>query len=81
MQVIFDTFTIPSSVCIGDVAPIPKKGLSKIQVLAFRPIKVSTEICKLFKLLYVDELKEKFRQAPSSLVSRTKQDVLMQLVP
>jgi len=58
MQMIFDTFTLPSSFCIGDLIPIPNKGKSNIQCSTFRPTTIFATFCKLFELLFVDELKQ-----------------------
>ena len=59
MQMIFVTGIVPSSFCIGDLSPIPKKGKSELQCSSFRPITVSTTTCKLFELLFLDELRQK----------------------
>ena len=64
MQMIFDTLTLLSSFCIGDLTPIPKKGKSNIQCLTFRPITISTTFCKLFELLFVAEIREKCSVPP-----------------
>ena len=57
-------FTLPSSFCIGDLNPIPKKGKSNISCSTFRPITISAIFYKLSDLLFVDEVKEKCRVPP-----------------
>lgn len=58
MQMIFSQGIVPASFCIGDLTPISKKGKSETQCTAFRPITVATSLCKLFELLFIQELEK-----------------------
>ena len=64
MQMIFKQGVVPSSFCVGDLTPIPKKGKNEIKCLSFRPITVATSLCKLFELLFINELETKYYTPP-----------------
>ena len=64
MQMIFTQGVVPSSFCVGDLTPIPKKGKHDIKCSSFRPITVATSLCKLFELLFINELETKCYTLP-----------------
>ena len=56
---IFNFGVVPDSSCIGMVSPILKKNKPK-SCLSYRPVTVSSVFAKIFDLLIVAHLKEKF---------------------
>jgi hypothetical protein len=56
IQMIFTQCAVPSTFCIDDPTPIPKKEKAVPQCTLFRPINVATSFCKLFELLFRDKL-------------------------
>ena len=64
MQMIFTQGVVPSSFCVGDLTPIPKKGKNEIKCSSFRPITVATSLCKLFELLFINELETEYYTPP-----------------
>ena len=65
MQMIVTQGVVPSSFSIGDLTPIPKKGKLATQCSSFRPITVATTFCKLFELLFIDQLNAKCYVPPN----------------
>ena len=63
MQMIFTQDVVPLSFCVGDLTPIPKKGKNDIKC-SFHPITVVTSLCKLFELLFINELETKCYTPP-----------------
>ena len=59
MQMIFTQGVVPSSFCVGDLTPIPKKGENDFKCSSFCPITVAKSLCKLFELLFINELETK----------------------
>ena len=55
---------VPNSFCIGVVTPILKPGKPSSQCSSYRPITVSTTLCKLFELVVRNEAKIKCTVPP-----------------
>jgi len=60
LQMTFAKGIVPSTFCVGDLSPIPKKRKTTNQCSSFRPITVSTSLCMLYELLFIKELEEKW---------------------
>ena len=55
-QMIFTCGLVPDSFCVGVVTPVLKKGKDPAQCSSHRPITVAPVFCKIFELLFIDEL-------------------------
>ncbi|XP_065565889.1 uncharacterized protein LOC136030774 [Artemia franciscana] len=64
MQMIFTQCKVPITFCISDLTPIPKKGEVEPQCSSFRLINVATSLCKLFELLFRDDLEKTSYASP-----------------
>ena len=55
-QIIFNGGIVPHVFCAGIVTPVSKKGKDKNKCSLYQPISVSSVLCKLLKLLVIDEI-------------------------
>ena len=55
-QMVFTCGLVPDSFCVGVVTPVLKKGKDPAQCGSHRPITVAPVFCKIFELLFIDEL-------------------------
>ena len=55
---IFTQFKVPTTFCIGDPTPIPKKRRIDPKYSSFRPITIATSLCKRFELHFRDDLEK-----------------------
>lgn len=63
-QIIVTRGIVPDTFCIGVITPILKPGKPPSQCSSYRPITVSTTLCKLFELLIRDEIRSKCSVPP-----------------
>jgi exonuclease III len=57
-QTIFNCGLVPDVFCAGVVTPVVKKGKDKSKCSSYRPITVSSVMCKLLELIVIDEITE-----------------------
>ena len=62
-QMVFTCGLVPDSFYVGVVTPVLKKGKDPAECGSHRPITVAPVLCKIFELLFIDEL---FRVCESS---------------
>ena len=55
-RIIFNSDIVPDSFCSGTLTPVPKKRKDSRQCCSYRPITVSSFLCKLLKLLAIKDV-------------------------
>ena len=55
-QIIFYSGIVPNSFCVGTLTPVPKKDKDSRQCCSYRPITVSSVLCKLLELRVIMDI-------------------------